>query len=101
MGSGASMRWDTEGKGAKETPLPEGVGSFDEIENRRIGDEIAAVDEGPVAGRLFAEAADEVEVAVREFERTEAPGRSNRGHRGFLAVSAMESDQIGDIDPRD
>ena len=57
--------------------------------------EKAAVDQPPVAGRLLAEAADEI---AFKFKCAEPSRRSDCRNRGLLAVTLVKFDQVADVD---
>lgn len=75
--------------------LPRRLGAVDQIENRRIGDEEAAIDETAIAVGLFLERANAVAV---KFKGSKSTGRLDGRNRRFLAMTTMEIDQGRDVD---
>src|SRR5207249_2071893 len=77
--------------------FPDRLRPVDQVQDGMVEDEEAAVDQPAVAGRLFPEAAHQVAVG---FDRAETSRRGDRRHRRFLAMLAMEGDQLSDVDRR-
>ena len=86
------------GERLQRTPFPDAVVARNQVEDRRLQDEEAAVDEGAVAGGLLLEGANR---APLDFQRAVAAGRLDGGDGRLPGFPAVEGQRGGDVDVAD